>query len=103
MEFNQLPLFSNNTRARLRLDLVEPLDIGLDKHDLVEENGLLESTQMIGIILQSSQKQKYLKECLSFNLPLFLNPLKAEMFAIAICIVLSITFSVAGIVWSSEN
>jgi len=56
LEFNQLPLFSNKTRARLRLDLVEPLDIGLDKHDLVDENGVLESTQMIGIILQSSQK-----------------------------------------------
>ena len=82
---------------------MEPLDIGLDKHDLIEENGVLESSQIIGIILQSSQKQKYFRECLSFNLPLFLNPLKAELFSIGISIVLAITFSVAGIIWSSEN
>ncbi|CAK56668.1 unnamed protein product (macronuclear) [Paramecium tetraurelia] len=103
LEFNQLPIFSENTKARLRLDLVEPIDVQLNHDNLVEENGIVESSELIGVLLHSSTRQKYLREALSFNLPLYLNPLNSEFFSIGIAIVLSITFSIAGSIWSSNN
>lgn len=56
IEYNQLPLFSNGTKARLRLDLIDPIDIALNGDNLVEEYGIVESTTIIGIALHSSQK-----------------------------------------------
>ncbi|CAD8120886.1 unnamed protein product [Paramecium sonneborni] len=103
LEFNQLPIFSENTKARLRLDLVEPIDVQLNQEQLVNENGIVESSQLIGVLLHSSSHQKYLREALSFNLPLYLNPLNSEFFSIGIAIILAITFSIAGSIWISNN
>ena len=43
IEYSRLPLFIDGTRAKLKLDLLEPIEVILSEDDLIDENGIVES------------------------------------------------------------